>query len=111
MKLLLDYRQGAPQKLYRVPEQDSYEIGDTVECWADANPDADYWWRNLDTLETWNGHVLYASDALVGSSRMQCHANNTINGLQYTNDYFFNFTVNRKYRRSLGYRRFFGDPI
>jgi len=86
--------QWAPQKLYRVPEQDSYEIGDTVECWADANPDADYWWRNLDTLETWNGHVLYASDALVGSSRMQCHANNTINGLQYTNDYFFNFTVN-----------------
>jgi len=86
--------QWGPKNMYRVPEYDSYEIGQTVECWADANPSADYFWRNLDTLETWYGQRLYASDELVGTHRMQCHANNTILDEQHHADYFFEFTVN-----------------
>jgi hypothetical protein len=83
--------------MYRVPEQDTYEIGDRIECWSDANPSAAYYWQNLDTLERWDGQILTATEELVGSSRMRCHAENIIDRVLYANDYFFNFTVNRKY--------------
>jgi hypothetical protein len=83
-----------PKKMYRVPEKASYEIGETIECHADANPAAEYFWRNLDTMETWIGNRLYASDTMVGTQRMQCHASNTILDYTYNADYFFNFTVN-----------------
>lgn len=91
------WNEGAPKNLYRVPEKDSYEIGDEIQCLADANPSATYYWRNLDTLEVWDDNRLLATDRLVGTQRMQCHADNIIDGIPYQADYFFNFTVNRMY--------------
>lgn len=84
----------APKNLYRTPEQDMYEIGDVIECLADANPSATYYWQNLDTLELYDDSRLLVTDRLVGSQRMRCHAENTIGEVLYTNDYFFNLTVN-----------------
>jgi hypothetical protein len=86
--------------MYRVPEKDTYEIGDEIQCFSDANPTAIYYWRNLDTLEVWDDNRLLATDRLVGSQRMQCHAENTIDGIPYASDYFFNLTVNRQYKSS-----------
>jgi hypothetical protein len=86
--------QWPPKNMYRVPEQNTYEIGDEIQCLSDANPTAIYYWRNLDTLEVWEDNRLLATDRLVGSQRMQCHAENTIDGIPYSSDYFFNLTVN-----------------
>jgi hypothetical protein len=86
----------APKNMYRTPEKVSYEIGDEIQCFADANPTATYYWRNLDTLEVYDDNRLLATDRLVGTQRMQCHAENLIGDVLYTNDYFFNFTVNAR---------------
>jgi len=83
--------------MYRSPEQATYEIGDEIECFADSNPPAKITWQNLDSLEEWDDSRLVATDRLVGTQRMRCNAVNIIGGLQYTNDYFFNLTVNGIY--------------
>jgi hypothetical protein len=88
------YVQWAPKNMYRVPEQNTYEIGDEIQCFADSNPASVYLWRNLDTQEVWNDNRLLVTDRLVGSQRMQCRAENIVDGITYSNDYFFNLTVN-----------------
>jgi len=85
---------GAPQRMYRNPEQDTYEIGDFIECFADANPSAEYSWTNLDTLRFYPGDRIDFTEEWVGTWRMQCRAENVINGVPYTNDYFFVLVVN-----------------
>jgi len=86
----------APKNMYRSPDQATYEIGESIECFADSNPSSTYYWRNLDTLEIYDDSRLLITDRLVGTQRMQCHAENDIGGVIYTNDYFFNLTVNAR---------------
>jgi len=83
-----------PKNLYRTPEQATYEIGDSIECLSDSNPEASYYWQNLDTLEQTDDNRLLITDRLVGTQRMRCNAQNTIGSANYTNDYFFILTVN-----------------
>lgn len=90
------YVQWAPKKMYIVPEQSSYEIGQTIECHADANPSASYFLQNLDTLEFYQGFVLNITESMVGTWRMRCNAANNITGTTYTNDFFFQLVVNPK---------------
>jgi len=91
------YVEWTPQRMYIVPEKISYEIDDTVECLADSNPSSEYYWRFLDTQEVINGPILTATEALAGSTwRMQCRATNVINGIEYVNDFFFDFIVNER---------------
>jgi len=91
----LDVKWG-PKNMYRTPEQESYEIGDFIECQADANPSASYFWQNLDTLEIYQDNRLLITDRLVGTQRMRCSASNVIGGVLYTRDYGFNLTVNER---------------
>ena len=84
--------------MYRVPEQDTYEPGAFIECWSDANPSATYSWSNLDTLQVYPGYRIDLNEDWIGTWRMQCHAENVIDDVKYTNDYFFSLIVNGRRR-------------
>jgi len=88
------YVQWAPQRMYRAPEQDTYEPGEFIECFSDSNPSAKYSWRNLETLQFYVGARLDLTEEWIGTWRMQCNAENVIDDVTYTNDYFFLLVVN-----------------
>jgi hypothetical protein len=79
-----------------VPVQDTYEIGTQIECHADANPAANFFWQNMATNERWEDYRLYTYDNMIGSQQVWCHAQNIIGHNVYSADLFFNLTVNRK---------------
>lgn len=85
--------QWEPKKLYVVPEQAEYDVGQVLECHADANPPETIFWQNVNTHETWYDYRLYLTDAFVGTQTMRCNAANNITGTVYTADLFFNLTV------------------
>jgi hypothetical protein len=88
------YVQWSPKNMYISPDKESYEIGEVIDCYADANPAAAYFWQNLDTNERFDGYQLVLNESMVGSQPMRCSAANNITGLTYTNDIFFTLIVN-----------------
>lgn len=88
------YVQWSPKSMYYVPVQASYEIGDHIDCHADANPAATYYIQNLGTHETWDGNRVTITEQMVGVQALRCNAANNISDTIYTNDLFFNITVN-----------------
>lgn len=94
---------GQPKALYYVPVQSSYDIGQTIECHADANPAASFFWQNMATNERWDDYRLYVNDPMIGSQTVWCHAQNQIGHNVFSADMFFNLTVNRELHRRAHY--------
>jgi len=83
-----------PKNMYATPDQTNYNVGVVITCFADAFPQADIYWQNLNTSEVYNNPSFVTTAAMVGNTRWRCHAENFINGIQYYNDYFTWITVN-----------------
>jgi len=73
-----------------------YEIGESIDCIADAFPEPTYFWQNMATLQIINGQTLTVTSALVGTTGFRCNANNGVGA----KDLFLNITVNREYNIS-----------
>jgi len=84
----------APKNMYITPDQETYNVGTVLTCFADAFPQATIYWQNLDTNEVSSSPSIVLTAAMVGENRMRCHAENFINGAQYFNDLFTVITVN-----------------
>lgn len=79
----------SPQNMYADPMQDSYQPGDTIECFADAFPTASFEWHNLRTNERFPGSLLTIPLEWQGFDQtLRCQAINTISGAQYSNDLY-----------------------
>jgi hypothetical protein len=78
------------------PIQATYEIGQTVTCYADANPEATYVWQSLKTSEFWYGESFTTREDMVGYQLMRCTARNTLQGFDYTRDFFLDVYVDGK---------------
>jgi hypothetical protein len=85
-----------PTNMTAYPLQASYEIGDRVTCWADANPTATYQWQSLATNEIWTNESFVTRPDMVGFQTMRCTARNTIMDKDYTQDLFIDVYVNPK---------------
>jgi len=83
-----------PKNMYYVPEQETYEIGTELQCFADSNPQSNYFWQDMSTNERWDGNQLYVSDNMIGTRAVWCHSQNIIGNNVYSADIFFNLTVN-----------------
>lgn len=83
-----------PKNMYHTPVYSTYDVGTVLTCFADAFPAATYFWQNVDTAEVWNSQSFTVTEAMVGFTRMRCHAENYINSILYYNDYFVEMTVN-----------------
>jgi hypothetical protein len=86
----------APTNITAWPIQAAYEIGDTVTCWADANPTAVYQWQSLRTSEFWYAATFETREDMVGYQLMRCTARNSMQGYDYTKDLFVDVYVNAK---------------
>jgi len=94
--LYAPYVTGGPKNLYYAPVQQTYEIGTEIQCFADSNPPSNFFWQNLNTNERWDDYRLYTYDNMVGGQIVWCHAQNIIGNNVYSDDLFFNLTVNRE---------------
>jgi hypothetical protein len=86
----------APQNMYADPVKplDEYEVGDTMECFADAFPTASYEWQNTRTNERFLNSIFIIPSAWLGTEQaMRCIATNTINGLSRSNELFMQVNV------------------
>jgi hypothetical protein len=54
---------------------------------------ATYVWQNMRTLEWWLSNSFTIREDMVGNQTMRCHAQNTINGVDYNADYFVELYV------------------
>jgi hypothetical protein len=86
----------APTNMTAYPIQASYEIDQSISCWADANPLATYQWQSLRTSEFWYSDTFTTREDMVGYQLMRCTASNTMQGELYTKDYFLDVYVNQK---------------
>jgi len=86
--------QWGPKNMYYAPVQQTYEIGTEIQCFADSNPPSNFFWQNLNTNERWDDYRLYTYDNMVGSQVVWCHSQNIIGNNVYSDDLFFNLTVN-----------------
>jgi len=84
----------SPTNMTAWPIQATYEIGQQITCWADANPDATYSWQSLRTSEVWYGDSFTARADMVGYQLMRCTARNTLQGFDYSRDYFLDVYIN-----------------
>lgn len=84
----------APTNMTAYPIQASYEIGDTITCWADAFPSPSYMWQSLRTSQQWFTQSFTTTVDMVGYQLMRCQARNTMIGYDYTKDYFLDVYVN-----------------
>ena len=84
---------GAPKDVTASPIQASYAIGVTVTCSADANPSATFSWQSLRTSENWFSASFTTREDMVGYQLMRCTARNTLQGTEYTRDYFLDVYV------------------
>ncbi len=85
--------------MYVEPALSSYEIGDTLTCSADANPAARYSWLAVDgpvAGTTWQGQTILLTIAMVGQNTLRCRAENDINCATFSEENYYNVTINRK---------------
>jgi hypothetical protein len=82
-----------PKNMYSSPVYYQYEVGQTITCFADAFPMATYVWQNMRTLEWWLSNSFTIREDMVGNQTMRCHAQNTINSVDYNADYFVELYV------------------
>jgi hypothetical protein len=81
----------APANMYSNPvnPMDIYEVGDVIECVADAFPSAQYEWHNTRTGERFLNSIFVIPMTWLGTEQaMRCIATNVINGLPYVNEHF-----------------------
>lgn len=83
-----------PTNMTAWPIQAAYEVGQTITCYADANPEASYVWQSLRTSEVWYGDTFTTRADMVGYQLMRCTARNTLQGFDYTRDYFLDVYIN-----------------
>ena len=48
-----------------IHENMALEVGDQINCTARGRPEPSYEWRNMNTLEVINGHILKVTDKMV----------------------------------------------
>jgi hypothetical protein len=83
-----------PGNVTAFPIQSSYEIGQTITCTADANPEATFIWQNIRTGEIIYGASFVTREDLVGYQLMRCTASNVLQGVTYNRDFFLDVYVN-----------------
>jgi len=79
----------SPKNMYADPVKplNEYEVGDVLECFADAYPTASFQWHNLRTNERTDGSLFTIHSGFVGFEQlMRCEATNLINGMVYTGE-------------------------
>lgn len=83
-----------PGNMTAYPIQATYEIGQTVTCWADAFPIPEYSWQSLRNSEQWFSSSFTTHAGMVGYQLMRCTAKNNIIGFDYQRDFFLDVSVN-----------------
>jgi len=81
----------SPQSMSSNPSNpsDNYNVGDSIECFADAFPTAQFEWQNTRTIERFLNSVFVIPLTWLGTEQlMRCMATNVINGLPYSNEHF-----------------------
>jgi hypothetical protein len=77
-----------PKSMYATPIEAEYQVGDVIECFADAFPTASFEWHNLRTNERIDGSLLTIRSQWVNFNQtLRCQATNTIDQLPYSNDF------------------------
>lgn len=85
-----------PKDMYADPVKplNEYDVGDQLECFADAFPSASYEWHNLRTNERITDSVLIIPQAWEGfENPMRCDASNFINGFRYNREHHITVKV------------------
>jgi len=86
----------SPGGMYADPVKplDEYEVGDTLECFADAFPTAQFEWHNTRTNDRFLNSLFVIPATWLGTEQaMRCIATNIINNLPYTNEMFIQVNV------------------
>lgn len=83
----------APTNMTAYPLLASYDIGATITCWADAYPPPSYQWQSLRTSEFWYTQSFTTREDMVGYQLMRCTARNSMQGFDYTRDFFLDVYV------------------
>jgi len=84
-----------PSGMYAEPikPMNEYQVGDRLECFADAFPTATYSWHNLRTNERIEGSQFTIPQHWEGTNNgLRCDAYNTINGFRFNRE--LHITVN-----------------
>jgi hypothetical protein len=78
-----------PAGTYADPLKSVYQVGDTLTCYTDAYPEANYRWQNMRTLEETVGAVFTFPESLAGTNQsMRCQVQNVILGFVYYDNIF-----------------------
>jgi len=84
----------SPRNLSIEPVKDTYDLGDVLMCHADSFPEAFYNMQNMDTLDFTNGPNITVTPNWLGrNSSVRCQAQNAIQGILYTENYFISVYV------------------
>jgi hypothetical protein len=85
-----------PRDMFTEPNRpdSNYEVGDVIECFADAFPSAEFEWHNTRTNERFNNNIFTVPLAWLGFNQlMRCIATNTINNIVFSNEYILQVNV------------------
>jgi hypothetical protein len=84
----------SPKNLYVLPVKPEYNVGDEISCHADAYPSPFFAWLNMRTNEIFNAPTFTVSANMIGeNTTVRCQAQNIIQGLLYSANYFFSVIV------------------
>jgi len=76
------------------PLKDNYEVGDVINCTADAFPPATFTWMNLRTAAVIAGSIIVVEEEWLDKvTPLRCEARNNAGGSLHTANYFFNASV------------------
>jgi hypothetical protein len=78
-----------PTNMYADPVKplNEYNVGDVIQCYADAFPSPTFSWHNLRTNERIEGSILTIPQSYEGNENpMRCDAYNTINGFRFNRE-------------------------
>jgi len=79
-----------PQNASYTPVKESYEIGDTLTCNADANPLPTFVWTDLLTNTDYVSQTFTITESMAGSAAFRCQVTNLVGSANV----FVNTTVN-----------------
>ena len=90
----LNFLQGVPKNLYQAPNEYHYFVGESIICYADANPPANITWQNMQSGEIFYSDTIDITDSLLGNTwTLRCQARNIIQGKVYAANLPTNITV------------------